>query len=136
MVKDNTEQENKMITIGDIHTGNCTIEETVWICHKAIDIGFENDGESNKELEIVICDNKSKETGEKTITVIKLGKNLRVGDSIGEHYDALEHLSSTLDLLIEKMFPNEDAGNQIKLIDQIFHKIENVINDEEMEFQV
>ena len=121
-----------MITIAFVNTQNSIVIDTVWYCEKTTNFEFDD----GNELKITICYKEVKDSGEKTITVIKLGdKQSRVGDSIGEHYDPMEDLSTTLDTIIETMFPEESQITRNNLSGQIFKKVDDVINDGEMEFK-
>lgn len=122
-----------MIIIDNIETQNSIVTDTVWYCEKKINFEF-SDG---NDFDITICYKEIKGSGEKIITVIKLGdKQSKVGDSIGEHYDPMEDLSTTLDTIIETMFSEESQTIRNHIAHEIFFKVENVIDNEEMGFAV
>lgn len=98
-----------MITMGNKTTGESVVTQLIRRCDKSITIEFNKDGDLDWDFDIVITYTEDTGTEEKEIVLIKVDE-FEVGNKVGDHYDIGEDLSSTIDEVLKKQYPDVASG--------------------------
>ena len=120
-----------MIKMGDKTIKESSVVATKWGNEKEINIEFEKDGNLEFDLDIVFCYDEDKETGEKTMTMIKVD-NLEVTDEGGGN-DLAGHLANAIYTVIRLQFQGESGETKDKWVKEVQAVIDEALENEDME---